>query len=64
MIIETTKGQMDEEVLLKKTGTWDLPTEFGSYVEYYIGDEMVHRSATVNLKEGTTAGVDAGQFGG
>lgn len=64
MIVETTHGPKDETELVKKTGTWDMPTEWGDYVEYYIGDEMVHRSATVNLKQGTGVGLEAGQFGG
>ena len=64
MIVETTHGPKDESELVKKEGTWDLPTESGSYVEYYIGEELVHRSATVDVKQGAVAGAVAGQLGG
>ena len=63
-MIETTQGLKEESELRKVTGAWDNDNEFGDFVEYYIGDELVHRSATVNLKEGFIGGVMAGQLGG
>jgi hypothetical protein len=51
MKITTTHGEMDESALVKKTGELDNENEFTTWVEYYLGDELVHRSASVRLKK-------------
>lgn len=50
-IITTTHGDMDESLLTKMEGTIDTAVEFTTWVEYYIGTELVHRSAHVTLKQ-------------
>ena len=51
MIITTTKGDMDESLLEKKEGSIDNDNEYTTWVEYYLDDELVHRSAHVTLKK-------------
>ena len=50
MLITTTKGEMDESLLEKKEGSIDNDNEYTTWVEYYLDDELVHRSAHVTLK--------------
>jgi len=50
-LIQTTHGEMDESLLTKREGTIDNDNELTTWVEYYIGDELVHRSAHVTLKK-------------
>jgi len=50
-MITTTKGLMDESLLIKKTGSIDDENEFTQWIEYYDGDELVHRSVHVQLKK-------------
>ena len=56
MLIDTTHGPMDETLLRKVEGTIDNDIEYTTWVEYWGGDEMVHRSAHVNLKQGANVG--------
>lgn len=51
-MITTIKGLMDEALLRKVEGGIDNEIENTKWVEYYLGDELVHRSAHVNLKQG------------
>jgi len=44
MLIQTTKGEMDEALLEKKTGVIDNDNETINWVEYWLDDELVHRS--------------------
>jgi hypothetical protein len=50
--VTTTRGDMSIDLLEKKTGVNDTPTEYNCWVEYRpIGeDEIVHRSAHTSLK--------------
>ena len=50
MIVTTTKGDMDESLLVRKDGNMEDRNEKTSWVEYYLGDELVHRSVHVELK--------------
>ena len=50
MLITTTKGEMDDSLLVKKEGSIDNDNEYTTWVEYYLDDELVHRSAHVTLK--------------
>ena len=50
-MITTTKGNMDEALLEKREGQLENDTETTSWVEYWDGDEMVHRSVRVHLKK-------------
>ena len=50
MIVTTTKGDMDDSLLVRKDGNMEDSNEKTSWVEYYLGDELVHRSVHVELK--------------
>lgn len=51
-MINTTHGEMDEAILRKVEGVVDNDIEHTSWVEYWSGDELVHRSVHVALKQG------------
>ena len=51
MIIPTTKGPMDEALLVKTEGFVDNENEHTTWVEYRLDGEIVHRSAHVTLKK-------------
>ena len=51
MIVTTTKGEMDDSLLVRKDGNMEDSNEKTSWVEYYLGDELVHRSVHVGLKQ-------------
>jgi hypothetical protein len=51
MLVQTTKGEMDESLLNKKTGTIDNENETINWVEYWLDDELVHRSVDMVLKK-------------
>ncbi len=53
----TTKGEMDETLLEKKTGTIDNENETINWVEYWLEDELVHRSVDMVLKKYTVSGL-------
>jgi hypothetical protein len=62
-IITTTKGDMDESLLEKREGTVDNDNETTTWVEYWDGEELVHRSAHVTLKKMPTfAGGETSSF--
>ena len=50
MLITTTKGEMDDSFLVKKEGSIDNDNEYTTWVEYWLDEELVHRSAHVTLK--------------
>jgi len=63
LIVTTTKGEMDDSLLVKQEGTIDNENELTTWVEYYLDDELVHRSAHVTLKKMPTfAGAEAASF--
>jgi hypothetical protein len=65
MMINTTRGLMPESELDRTVTFEDKPREFVVVVEYRIGDEVVHRSAHLILKDaGVTANVIAGSISG
>ena len=57
MLIQTTKGEMDESLLNKKTGIIDNENETINWVEYWLEDELVHRSVDMVLKKMDVFGV-------
>ena len=57
MLIQTTKGEMDESLLDKKTGTIDNENETINWVEYWLDGELVHRSVDMVLKKMDIFGV-------
>ena len=54
-MITTTHGDMDEALLRKCEGEVDNDNEHTTWVEYYLDDELVHRSVHVHLKQGLFA---------
>ena len=55
MIVNTTKGEMDDSLLEKREGSLDNDTETTSWIEYWLDGEMVHRSVNMALKRGVFA---------
>lgn len=64
MLITTTKGLMDESLLVKKTGGIDNDDELTTWVEYRLDGELVHRSAHVTLKKTPAMFGEAAKIGG
>lgn len=62
--ISTLYGEMDEEQLEKRTDVLDNANEHTVATEYWLKDELVHRSVHVTLKPqaGATAGAEAAKF--
>lgn len=62
-LITTTKGEMDEALLEKKEGFVDNDNEYTTWIEYWLDDELVHRSVHVQLKQMPVfAGAEAASF--
>jgi hypothetical protein len=63
-LVNTTKGEMDDSLLEKREGTIDNDNELTTWVEYWLGEELVHRSAHVSLKQPAFfAGAEAASIG-
>ena len=54
MLVNTTKGEMDDSLLEKREGNVDNDNETTTWVEYWLEGELVHRSAHVTLKKTVT----------
>jgi hypothetical protein len=54
LIVTTTKGDMDDSLLKKREGTIDNDNELTTWVEYWLDEELVHRSAHVTMKKTAT----------
>jgi len=52
--VTTTKGDMDDSLLKKREGTIDNDNELTTWVEYWLDEELVHRSAHVTMKKTAT----------
>lgn len=63
MLVTTTKGEMDDSLLEKREGTIDNDNETTSWVEYWLGEELVHRSVHVVLKKNVFVDGMAAAFG-
>ena len=50
MLVNTIHGEMDDSLLEKKEGVVDNDIEFTTWTEYWLDDELVHRSVHVTLK--------------
>ena len=53
---------MEEALLEHRTGVVDNENEATSWVEYWLGDELVHRSVHVTLKKMPPIGGKAASF--
>ena len=47
MMITTTKGDMDDSLLVRSGGAIETDKETTSWIEYRLGVELVHRSVHV-----------------
>jgi len=63
MLVTTTKGEMDDSLLVKKEGSVDNDNEYTTWVEYWLDDELVHRSVHVTLKKSPFTDLVAAAFG-
>jgi hypothetical protein len=64
VIVNTSKGPMEESALLRKEGVIDNEDELTTWIEYWLDGELVHRSAHVTLKKWPEGmGALAAQFG-
>jgi len=53
---------MDEKLLTKRTGNIDNDNENTSWVEYWLNEELMHRSVHVSLKQPIISKTDIGKF--
>lgn len=62
-LITTTKGLMEESILRRIDGEIDNDNEHTTWVEFYDGEELVHRSADVRLKRSVFSEIAGGYIG-
>jgi len=63
LIVTTTKGDMDDSLLDMKQGSVDNDNELTTWTEYWLMDELVHRSVHVTLKRVPSfAGAETASF--
>ena len=53
---------MDEALLDKREGTIDNDNETTTWIEYWLGGELVHRSAHVQLKRAVVSFGETASF--
>jgi hypothetical protein len=63
MLINTIHGEMDDSLLEKKEGSLDNDVEFTTWTEYWLNDELVHRSVHVSLKTSPFTALEAASIG-
>jgi hypothetical protein len=51
LIVTTTKGEMDDSLLERRSGEVDNENELTTWVEYWLDGELIHRSVHVTLKK-------------
>jgi hypothetical protein len=61
-MINTTRGEMDEKLLTKRTGTIDNDNEHTTWIEYWNKNELLHRSVHVSLKQPLISKTEIGEF--
>jgi len=62
MLVNTIHGEMDDSLLVKQEGSLDNDIEFTTWTEYWLDDELVHRSVHVTLKTSPALFVEAAQI--
>jgi len=62
LIVTTTKGEMDDSLLEHRSGEVDNENELTTWTEYWLNDELVHRSVHVTLKKMPPLGGETGTF--
>ena len=61
-MINTTRGEMDEKLLTKRTGTIDNDNEYTTWIEYWNRNELLHRSVNITLKQPLISKTEIGEF--
>jgi hypothetical protein len=61
-MINTTRGEMDEKLLTKRTGTIDNDNEHTTWIEYWNRNELLHRSVNITLKQPLISKTEIGEF--
>lgn len=56
--------EMDEALLQKRTGIDEDERAKIDWVEYYLEEKLVHRSAHISLKKGIELNLETGQING
>ena len=51
----TTKGELDESLLVKTDGGYETDKEIQSWQEYHLDGELVKRDVQLHLKQGLSA---------
>jgi hypothetical protein len=59
MIVETIYGPTDDSLLTQKIETIEDDDKIQTATEYYLKDELVHRSVNLHLKKGIEFGLVA-----
>jgi hypothetical protein len=62
LIVTTTKGDMDDSLLVKQEGSLDNDIETTTWTEYWLDGELVHRSVHVTLKTSPPLFAEAATF--
>jgi hypothetical protein len=62
LIVNTTKGEMDDSLLEKREGSLDNDNESTTWVEYWLDGELVHRSVHISLKKNVSSVAEAASF--
>ena len=62
VLVTTTKGNMDESLLEKREGSLNNDNESTTWVEYWLDEELVHRSVHVQLKKSVGLTIEAASF--
>jgi hypothetical protein len=63
-MIFTTKGEMDEAQLEKRYGSMENANEETNWIEYWLENELVHRSVHVILKRPVVSFAEIEGFNG
>jgi hypothetical protein len=63
MVVNTIHGEMDDSLLEKKEGSLDNDIEFTTWTEYWLNEELVHRSVHVTLKTSPFTALEAASIG-
>lgn len=61
-MIFTTKGEMDESLLVKTVGGYETEHEIQSWQEYHLDGELVKRDVQLHLKQGLSGMPVAASF--
>jgi hypothetical protein len=61
-LIFTTKGEIEESLLVKTTGGYENETEIQSWQEWRLDGELVKRDVQMHLKQGLFAPAEAATF--